>query len=376
MRAITTDERRARIAARQLAQRATPLEVADALVVLHGSDPATPHLSITARGDHTPADVEHAMYDDRDLVRMHGMRRTVFVVPTDLVPVVHAATTVAVATKERRKLLADFTAQGVTGIPEAEAAVLNHLADGEATGAELGAAVPELRQTIVYGAGKSYQADQTLGMRLLPVMGMEGSIVRGRPKGSWTSATFRWSASTPPDPMPLHDAEAALARAWLAAHGPGTEADLKWWTGWTLTAVRRALAAVGAVRVSLDGGDGFVLPGDDEPVEAPPPAAALLPALDSTPMGWQDRVFYLDDAHRADLFDRSGNIGPTIWWEGRVIGGWAHTPAGEIAVEYLHDPGAEARDAVDAERDRLTALLGGVRVTPRFRTPLEKRLSA
>lgn len=375
MPTITAAQRRARLALRQLAHRATPLEVADALVVLHGSDPASPHLSIAARGDHTPADVERAMYDERVLVRMHAMRRTVFVVPVDLVPAVHASSTVAVAARERRQMTAFVAAQGFTAIAEAEAAVLKRLAEGEATGAELGADVPELRTPFVYGQGTSYEATQTLGTRLLTVMGMEGSIIRGRPRGSWTSATFSWAAATPPPPMPAAEAEAVLVRRWLAAYGPGTEADIKWWTGWTLTAVRRALTAIGAVKVSLGEGEGFVLPGDEDDVPAPPPSAALLPALDPTPMGWKERGFYFDEDHRAELFDRNGNIGPTVWWDGRVIGGWSHTPAGEIAVEYLDDPGADGRAAVDAERERLAALIGGVRVTPRFRTPLEKRLN-
>ena len=39
-----------------------------------------------------------------------------------------------------------------------------------------------------------------------------------------------------------------------------------WWLGATKAAVRRALADVDAVQVSLDSGDtGWVLPGDDEP---------------------------------------------------------------------------------------------------------------
>ncbi|MGH4031207.1 DNA glycosylase AlkZ-like family protein [Actinomycetota bacterium Odt1-20B] len=33
-----------------------------------------------------------------------------------------------------------------------------------------------------------------------------------------------------------------VVRHWLAAFGPGTLADLKWWTGWTLTDTRKAVA--------------------------------------------------------------------------------------------------------------------------------------
>jgi len=108
---------------------------------------------------------------------------------------------------------------------------------------------------------------------------------------------------------------------------------------------------------------------------APGPWAALLPALDPTPMGWRERGWFLGE-HGPALFDRSGNIGPTVWWDGRIVGGWAQRPRGDIVFRLLEDPGAEAGAAVTAEAERLQAWLGPVRVTPRFRTPLERELSA
>ena len=88
-------------------------------------------------------------------------------------------------------------------------------------------------------------------------------------------------------------AEAELARCWLAAFGPAPAADLQWWAGWTKTQTRRALAAIGAAEVDLeDGGPGYLLAGDEEPAPAAEPWAALLPGLDTTPMGWQERSWY------------------------------------------------------------------------------------
>ena len=66
-----------------------------------------------------------------------------------------------------------------------------------------------------------------------------------------------------------------------------------------------------------------------ESTPEPDPTAALLPALDPTPMGWVERDWFLGE-HRAPLFDRTGNIGPTIFWQGRVVGGWAQRADGEI----------------------------------------------
>jgi hypothetical protein len=42
----------------------------------------------------------------------------------------------------------------------------------------------------------------------------------------------------------------------------------------------------------------------------------------------------------------------------------------------LEDAGSDAAAAVEAEAGRLASWLGPARVTPRFRTPLERELSA
>jgi hypothetical protein len=76
------------------------------------------------------------------------------------------------------------------------------------------------------------------------------------------------------------------------------------------------------------------------------------------------------------LFDRTGNIGPTVWWEGRIVGGWAQRATGEVACRLLEDIGSDAAAAVSAEAARLEEWLGPARVTPRFRTPLERSLVA
>jgi len=128
--------------------------------------------------------------------------------------------------------------------------------------------------------------------------------------------------------------------------------------------------------VDLDGQAGVLLADDDVlPDDEPPPVAALLPALDPTPMGWQSRSWYLGP-HGASLFDRTGNIGPTVWWEGRIVGGWAQRASGEVRYRLLEDVGADAVRGVEAEVARLTAWLGEARATPRFRTPLERELSS
>jgi hypothetical protein len=517
MRRISDDERRARLGRRH---RLTPttraaagpdgvVDVARSLVAFHATDPASVYLSAWDRtaGGGTPADVSHALYDDRTLLRMLGMRRTMFVVPTPFAPVVQAAATDAIAEREVRrlvKLLGDVgIADGERWLAETRAATLAALeARGEALAVELSADVPALRTRFTYAEGKAYGNEVTLTSQVMTGLGASGHIVRGRPRGTWAASQYRWApaaswlagarpsteangtpggtvapvapteaggtsggavspvASTEADGAPggavsggsagasgasggavssggsagggeasgggvswggsarasgalgcgvasggsgggggvaaggivgvvgKGEAQVELVGAWLRAFGPGTEADVKWWTGFGLGEVRTALATLGAVEVELEGGEvGLVLPDDvddvdDEADEAEAePWVALLPALDPTAMGWAGRGWYLGE-HRERLFDRTGNIGPTVWVDGRIVGGWGQyrskrkgDPAdGEIRVRLLQDVGAEHTEQVHAEAERLRRWVGDVRFTPRFRTPLERDL--
>jgi hypothetical protein len=132
----------------------------------------------------------------------------------------------------------------------------------------------------------------------------------------------------------------------------------------------------GVVACVLDDGEpGVVLADDVEAVGTFEPWVALLPALDATPMGWKRRDFYLG-AHAERLFDVNGNVAPTVWADGRIVGGWTRRPGGEIVFGLLEDIGAEGSAAVAAEAAALTPRLGEATLAPRARgyAPLEREL--
>jgi hypothetical protein len=390
VRRITVEERRARLVRRHRlapADRAgDAVAVARSLVALHATDPVTVFLSVQARTDRVaPADVERTLYDERALVRVLCMRRTLFAVPRDLVPVVYAACTRTIAARHR-VMLEQLIAEHVSSRPKpwlaraAKAALAALEARGEASTQELAADVELLARRLRVGAGTRFEATQSVAARLLPLLAMERHVVRARPRGSWINGQFRWALMETwlgerVEVLDPAAAQAELARRWLAAFGPATELDLRWWAGWTAREARAALAAVPHETVELDGGAGLVLADDLDPVEAPAPAAALLPTLDPTTMGWKQRDFYLGP-HAPVIFDSTGNAGPTVWWDGRVVGGWAQRRDGEIAFRLLEDAGADAIRAVEQEAARLAAWLGDVRFTSTFLPPFQRSLAA
>ncbi|MEV4622194.1 winged helix DNA-binding domain-containing protein [Asanoa sp. NPDC049573] len=388
-RRIDTTERRARLAVRHgLAGPAAhdPVEVTRDLVVLHATDAATVYLSAAARL-HAPVikDIEQALYEDRTLIRMLGMRRTMFIAPVEHAPIVQAACTDAIAVVQRKLLLKHLAEAGHDGgdewLRDVERGTLAALvARGSATAAQLSADEPRLRTLLSISEGKTYGATPAITSRVLNLLSMEGLIVRGRPRGSWLSTQYEWAPASTWVPGGLHRHDAATARAelarlWLARFGPATPADLKWWAGWTSAQVKAALAAIDVEEVTLDGGEtGVVLADDTAPVATPEPWVALLPALDPTIMGWIGRDWYLGP-HAPALFDRSGNPGPTIWADGKVVGGWAQHADGRVVHRFLEDVPAATKKRVAAAASELADWLGDVRVKPKFRTPLDRELS-
>ncbi|MDQ3086001.1 MAG: winged helix DNA-binding domain-containing protein [Actinomycetota bacterium] len=390
MHRIDVAERRARLVDRHRLppanQAGSALAAASSVVVLHSTDPVTVFLSIQARADVQPTDIERELYEDRTLVRMLGMRRTLFVVPRELVPVVYAACTRSIAARERRRVEQMIADSGISSRPaawltRALSSARKALEErGEASTRELVAQIPILAKRLRVASGTKFEATQSVGSRVLPQLAMEGRIVRVRPRGTWINGEYRWAPietwlGGPITAVEQGAAQAQLLRRWLAAFGPATETDIRWWTGWTAREARAALAAVPHAVVDLGGEVGFVLADDLGSTKRLEPSAALLPTLDPTTMGWKERHWYLGK-HASLVFDSNGNAGPTVWWDGRVVGGWSQRRDGEIVFRLLEDVGRDAVQAVDVEAARVAAWLGDVRFSPGFLPPFQRELAA
>ncbi|WP_134764906.1 winged helix DNA-binding domain-containing protein [Nocardioides sp. 1609] len=386
MRHITDDERRRRLARRHAlapwSRVATAEAATRAMTVLHATEPATVYLSLAARVPGlTVADVDRALYDDRSLVKQLAMRRTLFVLPRDLLPAAWGSASARVAEAELRRMAKDvekagIAADGTAWVLDARAAVLGALAerpDG-LTAVEVRELLPEVAVKFEVTAGSVWNHG-----RVLTHLGLTADVVRGTNTQHWRLSRPRWTrmadwlGEAPAAPASVDDGYAEIVGRWLRTFGPGTTDDVVWWLGGTKGAVRTAFARVGAVEVALDGGrTGWVLPDDvDEEPAAEDHWAALLPVLDPTVMGWKERGFYLGE-HGPHLFDRNGNAGTTAWVDGRIVGCWVQDDAGTVAVRLLEPVTSAARAALDAEAVRLTGWLDGQRVGTVYPSALMK----
>ncbi len=356
------------------------------MVCLHATDPATVYLSARARVEGmTVGDLERALYAERSLVKHLAMRRTLFVFPRESMAFAQAGASNRVADSERRRLIREVERAGLhrdgeRWLCEACGQVLAVLSDGrEATSSELRDEISTLEGSITYGEGKSWGGQVPVGPRVMTALSAAGSVVRASNDGGWTTSRPRWASmkcwlGEEIAPRPEAEGVAMLVERWLRAFGPGTAADIKWWLGSTVKAVRTALADLHALEVGLDGRTGYLLPDDLEATDPVEPWPALLPSLDPTTMGWFEREWYLGP-YKEELFDTNGNAGPTAWWDGRIVGGWRQSDAGDVELQLLEDVGAEGHRSLEHEAARLNEWLGGTRVVPRFPSPLSKARS-
>ena len=283
MRRITVDERRARLGIRHALAGQGAADVVDAaraVVGLHGTDPASTFLAALARTPGaTTDDVERALYDDRTLVRVLAMRRTLFAVPREDVGIVLVGAGADIGRQQRTLLEKMLVESEVTDDPgpwvdRAEAAALAAMdGAGEIMSTELAKADPLLGTRVEIAPGTKYATTASIASRMLTLMSADGKVVRTRPRGGWTSTQFRWATLDDwvgqverPDTA---TASSEMARLWLRSYGPASLDDLQWWTGWTKTRTRAALATLDTVEVDLDGSPGLLLADDAEPVPVP-----------------------------------------------------------------------------------------------------------
>ena len=360
---ISDDERRRRIGVRHLLAAADLVEkvstITDSLVALHSSDPVTVYLSLAARSAGLSVnDVERALYDERSVVRHHAMRRTLWVMTPEVASLAHAACTRKIAAAERKRTarIAGDPAWLDDAIDDVVALVRS--AEEPVTTRAIGERAPHLRRSLEFGAGTKNAVELSAHTRAPLVAAFDGSIMRGPSLGSWVASQYAWVDATSwvTIDWEQHDelgGATGLVGRWLDRFGPGTLDDIVWWTGATKSLVRRALEALEDVEVELSTGTGFVLPDDIDESPDIDPWAALLPGLDPTSMGWRHRAWYLDDETTPRVTDRNGNIGPTVWVDGRVVGGWAQRPDGTIATELTVDVDDHERALIDERIDRI-----------------------
>jgi uncharacterized protein YcaQ len=373
------------------------VQVTRDIVALHATAPTGPYLSLWARvPDFQRQALDDALYERRELTRVHCMRMTVHAVPSDEVPLFLQAYV-------ERHTLAEFQGwepllvqAGMCQEGEAEALLnkLHHrildvlIEKGPCTARQISQAVPELKTKIRHDVGKPYEGEFSIGSRIMLTMSVLGLLVRARPRGTWRSNLYEyaalsdWLPEVELESVTLQEARAWLVQRYLAAFGPATLDDIQWWTGFSKGEAEEALEALkpAVEEVTIEGlGNGYLMLADDAQRLrdfSPPgvPFVFLLPGLDPYIMGYRDRRRFLAPEHRAKIFDRAGNAMPTIWANGRVVGAWGQRRDGSVVYGLFEPVGEEEQALLGGEVQRLEGFLAGEYLPSRTQTPFTRAL--
>jgi len=319
---------------------------------LHSTRSLSPYISLWARSDGFEADqLDAELYGSRSLARVNCMRNTVHCVPSDELPVYHAATTSRFLPEFHRFVemiskagsgqpsplsippyLAGFSFESTRG------RILDLLeSGGPMTSSEIAERVPELGARIGYSGGKSYSGTFSLGSRVITGMCLLGDLIRTRPRGTWRSNLWEyaplgtWLPSVELGSIDPMEATASLVRRYLATYGPATTDDICWWAGLSASRLVRALDLLEGeterVKIGKGGPEGLALLGSEAGSVAPP-GACMLPSLDPLVMGYRDRSRFLSPRLDDKVFDRNGNSMPTVLEDGKITGIWMEEGGG------------------------------------------------
>lgn len=316
--------------------------VVKAQIGLHSTDYWTPYLSVWARiGDYDARDVFSSLNSGRRVVRVNTFRGTVHVVHLENLPLVIRATGPRLGRWVRKHPF--LKKHSDSEIEEMLADVLDALEDQPLRMRELKKARPHIAE----------------GMRwLIFLLAARGLVVRATaPHARSTQTAYarldKWSPRVKVQDIPEDEAIGMLLQIYVEAFGPVSVNDFAWWLPWTKTKTRKAMeTAKGIVSCEISGSTHYISDKDLEVIsslEAPAdPVIWFLPYEDHLPKAFIERSWFLDEECQQRLFPRSaafhwpegsetkrampdtggtgvnqsGEIRPSIWLNGRIIGRW------------------------------------------------------
>ena len=203
------------------------------LVGYHATDPTSVYIGAFARVKGvTAADIAGVLYDDRSLIKVVGMRRTMFATTAEIAGVINSAVTRKIAAAERKRLLQWLAETDVAPDVTSGSTRSRHRRWRRST-----SSAPRRRPSLPGAspvcASRSRSVPANMGRQgrrfdanAVPAL-VEARIIRGRPRGTWVSSMYEWVPMERWVPGGLAEPPNARlrlssSRRWLRAFGPGT----------------------------------------------------------------------------------------------------------------------------------------------------------
>jgi hypothetical protein len=268
--------------------------------------------------DFTLDNLSNELSIKKTLARIRCVRKTIYIVPKEMISTVFAAT------RDMIDVISDRHCKYL-GVSEQQYEEISKKIMGIIRGR--GLTTKEIKQVL----------NTTLNVSpIVNLMCDQGLLIRGIPKKGWKSnihTYYRFDEYFPD--VNLHEVDETRARElvvrqYLAAYDPVTVNDIVWWTGFPKGQIKMIVDNLqddlSHIKI-LDMKEDFLILNSDKTslssVKNPTrPVVNLLPSLDPYLMGYKDRERYLDLEYYNMIFDRSGNATSSILLDGQIIGVW------------------------------------------------------
>ena len=342
----------------------TPAAAASAMAGAQAQVQASAEHSVARRvTGATRTDVQRALWEERSLIRVHGPRGTVHLLPTEDLP----GWTGALGAVPWRSPFAEDVRLSPAQTDEVVAAVGEALEDDDLTIDELTDAV--VRRVGPWAGERVMPAFQDFWPRwrqALDTAGHRGALCFGRPRGRRVTYAHprRWLPGF--RPAPADEAVGAVLRHYLRAYGPATSQQFAQWIGapprWA--ADRFAEHASELTAVTYDGSPAWVAADDTTFADGPVPPIVLLPYFDAFVIGCRPRERLFPGPAATRALAPSGQAGnfPVLLVDGVAAGVWHQRRSGRrvaVTVEPLRRLSRAHLTALDAEVARVGAILEG-----------------
>jgi hypothetical protein len=353
-------------------------------LALHSTDYWTPYLSVWARiGDYDAKSVFESINSGKTLVRTHAFRTTVHLVHLDNLSLILSATGPSLY----RKVCKDRELRLLSGgeIGKMEKRVESAFLERTMTMRELKEAFPEYQNYI---------------RSVLRLLFAKGSVVRAEASHARSNLTSyaslqNWVPGFELEIVDEKRAESEVIRRHLERFGPSTIDDISWWLGTTKTAVKDALESFGDEIRSFQYGDSEVFAHSRDyeiaaSLELPSDRHVwFLPYEDHFLKAFIGRDSFINPDIQPKISPASprhywpsdpdaprkmpskgvratGEIRPTIWLDGAVVGRWEIDDSNEekeVVTSLYSKAAVENSDQIDEVREDLQEFIN-LRLVP------------
>jgi hypothetical protein len=315
-----------------------PVDVLREAGPVQAQEPRAARLAFRARARGlTAADVDSARTEERSLLRIWCMRKTIHLIATEdagwLVPLFAPM----IVRWSRRRL----EQLGVDRREQDRALDLIH----KAVDREGALTRPQLAERL-QSAGLDGAAEFKVHLWLLATL--DGELILGPDRGGQTCLVRTADWVGPLQRRPREECLEELARLYLRGYAPADERDLARWSGLPLRDARAGFERIARELVGV--GDLFAL--GKPPRKPRGPAVRMLGAFDNYNLGYVDRAFALPSEHEKRVNPGGGIIRPAIIVDGRFVATWSSKRAGNrltVEIEPFEPLPPETEKSIDAE---------------------------